>query len=222
MLYTPSLRCYSRIIVAITIRSILTWSLLPTLSIHIFLTFHLLLLPSLSHYTLSLLSSLLDKSPSIRQATASVIEAVSCNSEGCSTVTTNVLLAACTKGLEDDDGEVQDAYAKAVAAVLFEQITAYAAMQSLQRASSNRGGSNTGDSANNNGDGTNSNSATPNKGASPQKRPSGGSTAMSTRLKNLLSSQKKIIDEYDFRNVILSVIKQVCTSLSLSSPPSCF
>ena len=32
--------------------SILTHSLLPALSIHIFFTFHLLLLPVLSHYTL--------------------------------------------------------------------------------------------------------------------------------------------------------------------------
>jgi hypothetical protein len=38
-----------------TMMSILTQPPLPSLSIHIFITFHLLLLPSLSHYTLIIL-----------------------------------------------------------------------------------------------------------------------------------------------------------------------
>ena len=83
-----------------------------------------------------------EKVAQVRQAAAHLIESVARYSEGCTTISSEALLGAIHKLLEDDSAGAQNAAAKAVAAVYYEVVVADQQSKLESRASANRGGSN--------------------------------------------------------------------------------
>jgi hypothetical protein len=139
-----------------------------------------------------------DKNPDVRVEIASLVQAIASNSAGCTTVSTETMLAACIKGLEDDIGAVQDAFATTVARIFHEQILAYRAIQNLERAGKNRGG------ANEDGDAQATVAGKPNAKAQTRMERLG--------LSGMMGSAKKITEEYDFKSVIQGILRCIIKS----------
>ena len=138
-----------------------------------------------------------DKHPDVRMGVAGLLAAVACNSEGCTTVSTDVFLAACAKGLEDDIGTVQEAFASTVAKVFYEQILAYGASQAETRAGKNRGGAN--------------------EDSAPGGGKAGGAAAKAAPRRSILPSMlsgtaKKIAEEYDLKSVVQGIMRTIVKS----------
>ena len=138
-----------------------------------------------------------DKSADIRYTVARILTEIARNSSGCSTVPVDILLAPITKGLEDDVPNVQEASAIAYAALCNEQIESYLEEQEQAKIGQARGGASESDS-----DTARSFSSS----ASSRMSQTIGSLA---KLKDMTSSQRKIVEERDFRSVVKSIIRQI-------------
>lgn len=133
-----------------------------------------------------------DKSIEVKILIANVIEVVSINSNGCTTVSAEVLLAPAAKGLEDDVAIVQDVFANTFATIFYQQIRTHA--EGLQQAKIGLARGETGEAGKIN--------------ISPKK------TTIS-KLKELsasVTSTKRGVDEQDFRSIIQHFNKNIYKS----------
>jgi hypothetical protein len=152
------------------------------------------------HVELSKLCSKLntDRSVDLRQRAAMMLGEMSNSSGGFATVTFDALLAPAVKGLEDEVGVVQEAFAHAVALIYVEQIHAHAEELEQARAGMARGGAAAGD---------------PSRAPAGAKAAQRGSLAKlkdMTGLKDMMSSStapKKSGEDNDYKSVMRSIYK---------------
>lgn len=140
-----------------------------------------------------------DKNAEIRQICGVIIESIAKFSSGCTSVSADLLLNLCNKCIDDDVAVVQDAFIRALAAIYIEQINAHSEAQEKVKIGLARGS---------NADG---------QANSPIKKQSSITRISISKLASVVSSQKKVIEEYTFRTVISNLRKQVIKPTPTSS-----
>lgn len=123
-----------------------------------------------------------DKVNEVRQSVAILIIAITKSSSGCTSVSTELLLSSIGKGLEDDVAVVQDSYTRAVATIFTHSIKAYAQSQELAKIGNARG------------------IQIPIEQIKPKRR-------LISKLASAVTTQKKVVEDYQFRSVIMYLVK---------------
>lgn len=129
-----------------------------------------------------------DKSVEVRCLVAQVLMLIADHSAGVVSVSADGIIAAASRGLEDDTAAVQDAYAAALATVLYEQMRAFAAGLEAAKLGQARDSD------------------------SDQKTPVKKPTSRLSLAKLSMSSQKKVAETFEFRKVVGNVLKQLVRS----------
>lgn len=137
-----------------------------------------------------------DRSADVRAGVGSLFSSVAANSAGCSSVPADTILSAALRGLEDEIPCVQEKFAFAIACVYNELMLAYVIEQEKSKVGQARGGASD----------TEKSSSTRDSG----RRGSVMKLKDLSSVKDMLSSGlgKKSTEDYDFRSVVKSLIKQ--------------
>jgi hypothetical protein len=130
-----------------------------------------------------------DKSTEVRRNAALLIIAIAGNSLGCTSVSPELLLGAVGRGIEDDCSTVQDSFTRAVAAIFAEQIRAHTAAAELSKISLARGG------------------PAPADIPKPKRK-------LLLKLASAVSSQRKVVEDYQFTSVVTHLIKLITKATS--------
>jgi hypothetical protein len=127
-----------------------------------------------------------DRNADIRTQVGNLLAAIARNSSGGSSVPPETLVPSLVKGIEDENLVVQDVYVRAYAALLSEQFRAY-----LEQAEKAKIGLARGSDA---------------PAAEPTRR-------LSVSMPKLMSGPKKLVEDFQFRNVVTLVIKSITKSI---------
>ena len=133
-----------------------------------------------------------DKSPDVRGAAATVLKSM------VGGVPAEQLLALTARGLEDENGCVQSAYAETVAAIFTDQINSYMQSQEQAKVGIARG--------------TAADTDTSGKGTLNKSKSLGSSRLSITKLRDFSIQQKKVLETYEFKSVVGHLLKQVVKS----------
>ena len=134
-----------------------------------------------------------DKSPDVRGAVANVLKSM------VGGVPAEQLLVLTTKGLEDENGCVQSAFAETVAAIFTDQINSYVQSQEQAKVGIARG--------------TTGDSDTPGQATLNKSKSLGSSRLSITKLREFSIQQKKVLETYEFKSVVGHILKQVIKSV---------
>ena len=133
-----------------------------------------------------------DKAPEVRESTAVVLKSL------VGGLAAEQLLSLTSKGLEDENGSVQCAFAETVAAIFLDQINAFAQSQEQAKVGIARG--------------TTADSESQGPAALTKSKSAGSSRLSIAKLREFSSQPKKILETYEFKSVVGHILKQIVKS----------